>query len=387
MRDDLSALLDDHGLSPSATTFPSVHSPQPAAGGIGWAVALVLGAGVAGMLALVVVVTAWLLVRSPAKMTTPDLPLAQAPATEEAPASAQNPHATSPAETQASVGATKANTTSPDTSTSQPKLPRPATGSSDAGDRPKRNDNDNGRDKHPSVREIIERIGDAVVYITIVDSFGDEVALGSGIVIDASGLVATNYHVIEEAAKAQVQFRDGRKFDVAGYRGLDKSRDLAILELSERPQNATALAVHAPRQPEQGEEVIAFGHPAGFAFTVHTGIVSAIRRTSELPAGYQRFLDAAPDTLWIQTNAGISGGNSGGPLVDARGNLLGLITWVAEGQNLGFAVHAKHLHDVYEQMTPAATPLPAGGARPNRSIEILMEELHNDLWRRIRRSR
>ena len=84
--------------------------------------------------------------------------------------------------------------------------------------------------------------------------------------------------------------------------------------------------------------MIAIGHPQGFKFTTTTGIISAVHTTAELPDPYREAIRAPAEQVWIQTNAAISGGNSGGPLLNRAGEVIGINTWVAAGQNLGFAV-------------------------------------------------
>src|SRR5690606_27043253 len=144
----------------------------------------------------------------------------------------------------------------------------------------------------------------------------------------------TNYHVVSAAAKASVQFRDGEKFPVKGYRAYDPSADLAILELEKKPAKIEPLRLAETEELRQGSEVIAIGHPQGFKFTTTTGIVSGVYRTGELPEDARWFLDAPESNVWIQTNAVISNGSSGGPLLNQRGEVIGINTWIMRGLNL-----------------------------------------------------
>ena len=95
-----------------------------------------------------------------------------------------------------------------------------------------------------------------------------------------------------------------------------------------------------------------------FQFTVSDGVLSAIRRTDQLPVLYQQGLHSNPNTEWLQTTAAISNGSSGGPLLTREGHLVGLNTWVASGQNLGFAISVKHLLELRRKVESAATPFP-----------------------------
>ncbi|MFO0946228.1 MAG: trypsin-like peptidase domain-containing protein [Planctomycetota bacterium] len=204
---------------------------------------------------------------------------------------------------------------------------------------------------------LVQRIESAIVLITTQDGSGSDVSLGTGFIIDSTALIATNYHVIREATSAQVLFRDGNRYEVAGYRAVDKKSDLAILELKTRPVQVTVLPLSQSDAPPAGTGVLAVGHPAGFKFVVSQGIVSAVHKTSELPEQYQQFLSSSPDHVWIQTSAAISPGSSGGPLLSEAGEVIGINTWVAAGQNLGFASHSKHLAELQKKLKPKAVAL------------------------------
>ena len=125
-----------------------------------------------------------------------------------------------------------------------------------------------------STREIVDRIGGGIVLVNIFDASGKKAGLGSGFVIDAGGRVVTNFHVIERAAKATAQFKDGTEREIAGYWMADKEHDFAVLQMLNPPQPLTVLTLSADADPQQGDDVIAIGHPRGFTFTVTTGIVT-----------------------------------------------------------------------------------------------------------------
>jgi len=208
-----------------------------------------------------------------------------------------------------------------------------------------------------TLADVIERLDDGVVFISCLDEAGRASSLGSGFVIDPSGLVATNYHVVSDAHEAQVQFHDGKKYDVEGLRACDPDGDLAILQLAALPERFEVLPLEPDVSLRQGTEVIAIGHPFGFQYTVTDGIISAVRKTSELPGRLGDLLKTAPNDEWIQTTAAISGGNSGGPLLTTSGKVIGINTWVAPGENLGFATHVRNLVRLNQRLEAKPTPL------------------------------
>jgi S1-C subfamily serine protease/peroxiredoxin len=235
--------------------------------------------------------------------------------------------------------------------------------------------------------DLIDRVDDGVVLINGLDPFGKTVSLGSGFVFDKSGLVATNFHVVSRVTKARVQFRDGAEVDVKGYRAYNPLRDLAILQLAAKPDKLEALALAGDDDPRQGSDVVAIGHPSGFKFTATPGIVSAVHTTQDLPEGVQMFLEAPADNVWIQTNAAISPGNSGGPLLNFSGEVIGINTWVARGANLGFATHIKHLAAMQRDMFSEAMPLSVAAETetieetPLGKIDLRVAQLFNDYRR------
>jgi S1-C subfamily serine protease/thiol-disulfide isomerase/thioredoxin len=233
------------------------------------------------------------------------------------------------------------------------------------------------------VSNLIQRYDDAVVYLTVQNAMGEDVGLGSGFVIDPKGLVATNYHVVADGSRAFAQLRNGDKFEVEGYCAVDPRRDLVILQLRDPQRALEVFDLQIPGELQMGQLLVAMGHPEGFQFTATTGIVSAVRRTDELPAEYRQALSAPDDNLWIQTNAAISHGSSGGPLLNAKGELVGINTWIAAGQNIGFATHVTHLLELAKKVG-ASQSLPIRGSAGSRSyadreIVWLMQQYQTEL--------
>lgn len=167
-------------------------------------------------------------------------------------------------------------------------------------------------------------------------------SLGSGVITDNAGFIVTNYHVVADAADIQVQLADGR---IAGpvIVGLDVDTDLALLKI-DLPELPT-MNLGRSDTLRIGEFVLAIGNPYGLSQTVTQGIVSATGRTQ---LGLSRFEN------FIQTDAAINTGNSGGALVNLRGELVGINTAVLSTQfsaeGIGFAIPVNLVRGVTEQL-------------------------------------
>ncbi len=173
-------------------------------------------------------------------------------------------------------------------------------------------------------------------------------SVGSGFVIDSDGSIMTNYHVIEGASSAVVEFDTGEKADVIGFTKVDKVRDLAIIKIPQDPKRLQQLPV-AAALPEKGEKVAAFGAPRGLPFTASDGIISAIRQSPEF--------NLRKEGTYLQTTTPISPGNSGGPLVNLRGEVIGINSFKVDGENLNFAASATDIRAVLAEPETALTPL------------------------------
>jgi len=159
-------------------------------------------------------------------------------------------------------------------------------------------------------------------------------SLGSGVIVDASGLVVTNVHVIEGADEVKVSLADKREFE-AEIVLKDKRSDLAVLRIKDAHERFPTLEFANSDALEVGDIVLAIGNPFGVGQTVTHGIVSALARTQVGITDYQFF---------IQTDAAINPGNSGGALVDLTGRLVGINTAIFSrsggSQGVGFAIPA-----------------------------------------------
>ncbi|WP_375704360.1 trypsin-like peptidase domain-containing protein, partial [Bartonella sp. AD328YNZD] len=157
-------------------------------------------------------------------------------------------------------------------------------------------------------------------------------SLGSGVIVDARGLIVTNYHVIKDASEIKVAFSDGREFESKVVLK-DEATDIAILEVKEKDAQFPVLSLGNSDAVEVGDLVLAIGNPFGVGQTVTSGIVSAQARTR---VGISDF------DFFIQTDAAINPGNSGGALIDMKGQLIGINTAIYSRSGgsvgIGFAI-------------------------------------------------
>ena len=184
-------------------------------------------------------------------------------------------------------------------------------------------------DPEKSITQVVEEQGKAVLVITNL-GFGDAPqAVGSGFLIQPNGVVVTNYHVIENAQAVTVKLPDGRKFRVQGVLGSDAELDVAVLKLETK--GLPTIPLGDSDHVKVGQRVIAIGNPLGvLENTVSDGIISAIRLDDDPKAKSKKLL---------QITAPLSHGNSGGPLLDLSGHVIGIaFSSIEQGQNLNFAI-------------------------------------------------
>lgn len=174
-------------------------------------------------------------------------------------------------------------------------------------------------------------------------------SLGSGVIVDPSGLIVTNNHVIDQATDVRVALSDRREF-AADILIRDERTDLAILQVRDLDDALPSLAIGMSDRLEVGDVVLAIGNPFGVGQTVTQGIVSALARTQVGVTDFQFF---------IQTDAAINPGNSGGALVDLSGRLVGINTAIfsrSGGSNgIGFAIPTEMVNIVLGQAVSGAS--------------------------------
>jgi Do/DeqQ family serine protease len=197
-------------------------------------------------------------------------------------------------------------------------------------------------------------------------------SLGSGVMVDASGLIITNNHVIEGASEVKISLADKREFE-AEIVLKDSRTDLAVLRVKDGRERFPALELGNSDELQVGDVVLAIGNPFGVGQTVTQGIVSALARTQLGITDYQFF---------IQTDAAINPGNSGGPLVDMAGRVIGINTAIYSrsggSQGIGFAIPANMVRVVVASAKGggSAVKRPWLGARLQQVTPELAEALN-----------
>lgn len=181
--------------------------------------------------------------------------------------------------------------------------------------------------------DIVERVSPAVVSVT------NAKGLGSGFVIDQSGYIVTNNHVMSGLNEADVRFSDGTKYK-ARLIGRDEATDIALLKV-DAPRKFQALKFYDDTRMRVGDLVLAVGNPFGLNGTVTAGILSA-RGRDEVGSG--QFTD------YLQLDAAINPGNSGGPTFDDSGRVIGMNTLGRAGSGIGFAIPSTTIMRVVEDL-------------------------------------
>lgn len=180
-----------------------------------------------------------------------------------------------------------------------------------------------------SLPDLIRRVKPAVVSIITYDAKGDPLMTGSGFFI-RPGEVVTNMHVIDGARRVEIRTLDGKgkTYVVAGVLASDEEGDLAVLSVELPPERGVRPLELSATQPEEGESVFIIGNPLRLEGSVSNGIVSAVREVPNLGN-------------IVQTTAPVSQGNSGSPLLNMKGQVIGVITIkVTNGQNINLALGA-----------------------------------------------
>ncbi len=188
----------------------------------------------------------------------------------------------------------------------------------------------------PSIKPLAAKLRPSIVVITYAGRDGAQQGLGTGFVIDKSGLIATNLHVIGEARPISVQTADGKTLPLKSIHASDRALDLAILQVDATDLPPLSLA---SEKPAPGESIVVMGNPHGLKHSVVSGVLSGLREIDS--------------KSMLQLAVPVEPGNSGGPVVDLQGRVLGVVTMKsAVTENLGFAIAASDLQSLIDKPNP-----------------------------------
>jgi regulator of sirC expression with transglutaminase-like and TPR domain len=203
-------------------------------------------------------------------------------------------------------------------------------------------DEPNGKElvaKSRTVEELAKDLKPSIVVITAKGRESKRDQLGTGFVVDANGIIATNLHVIGEGRPIAVETGDGKKFDVIAIQAIDRLRDLALIKVNAKDLPALPLA--DSDRVKDGQAIVALGNPQGLKHSVTAGVVSG-----------RRDIDGQS---MIQIAIPLEPGNSGGPVVDMQGRAIGVVTLKSlVTENLGFASPINVLKSLIAKPTPIA---------------------------------
>jgi hypothetical protein len=200
---------------------------------------------------------------------------------------------------------------------------------------------------------------------------------GTGFIVDKRGLIATNLHVINRCTEAVARFADGATYDIAGYAAVDAEHDLALLALKSPPEGLKPLTL-VEQSPARRTSVWAMGHPAGRDFSTSRGEIARSIASDDLPQASQRFLkDLAPSAngiAWLRHSAEIDAGSSGGPLLNAQGEVLGVNTWVDREAKFYYALPAVHVRELLARVD-------VEDLKPLSALATREAQLQSQLWK------
>jgi len=210
----------------------------------------------------------------------------------------------------------------------------------------------------PTINDVYKHTYQGVVDLTVASSSsggffggGSQQAEGSGFVYDDQGHIVTNQHVVGNGGKITVKFWNGDTYD-ATLVATDPSTDLAVIKVDAPSSVLHPLTLGDSDAVQVGDTVVAIGSPFGLAGTLTSGIVSALGREMDSPSGYTI-------TNSIQTDAPINHGNSGGPLIDMAGRVIGVNTQIQSdsggSDGVGFAIPSKTIESVVSQLVAGKT--------------------------------
>jgi hypothetical protein len=216
--------------------------------------------------------------------------------------------------------------------------------------------------------ELTKKAKPAVVLIKGLTADNQEIS-GSGFIVDGSGTIITNLHVVQELKTGGVRLTNGDIYDKITVRAFDERKDLAVIQIA--GFDLPILPLGNSNNVQAGEQILLVGNPLGLEASVTTGIVSAIR---QLNGGFQV----------IQTDAAANPGNSGGPMLNAKGEVVGVVSYKLRGtENLNFAIAINYVRGLLSSKD--AIPLDQIKNKLNQTPHVFQEEssTYPKLWKSL----
>lgn len=211
------------------------------------------------------------------------------------------------------------------------------------------------------LKALAKKARPAVMLLVVSDANGKEIATGTGFLVSSDGKLITNHHVIEKAASAVAKAENGGLFPVEGVLADDPKNDLVLLKL--KGKDLPFLTLGNSDKIEVGTRIAVIGSPLGLEGTLSEGIVSAVR-------------EYLPDQLLLQVTAAISPGSSGSPVLNAKGDVIGVASALLRGgQALNFAIPAQSVADLQAKggNTPTPKPFFTGDNKTGSFLDLLRD--------------
>lgn len=189
--------------------------------------------------------------------------------------------------------------------------------------------------EEPSIEKLAEKVKQSIVVISSSDRQGEESGMGTGFVIDKSGIIATNFHVIGQHRSFSIRMADGKELKPLSILARDEKRDIAIVQVDAKGLESLPLGDSSKLKP--GQSMFAIGNPLGLEFSVSKGVMAATRDVEGIDM--------------IQLAMPIEPGSSGSPVMDMDGNVHGIIA-IKSGAAMGFAVPINRLKSLWKNPNP-----------------------------------
>ena len=219
--------------------------------------------------------------------------------------------------------------------------------------------------------DLVRQVRPGVVLLEVYDHRDEMVSTGSGFFVDSSGLIMTNYHVIEDGYRVRARLAEGELADITGVLAEDRKNDLAVLQAV--PGAYTPLRLAGSSPDEAGQQVVVLGGPRGLASTLSQGLLSAIRQPDD-PAFESQ--STKPEGPVLQITAAVAPGSSGSPVFNLEGDVIGVVvSQYLLSQGLNFAIPIEPVHDLLNGIDPNSparsfrqAPLLGGGYLANLGL-------------------